>query len=178
MISEFQIYTNTHAQRFVLAVERWVQENIFSDFRVTAKFDWSPSRRTSRGGIYKDGPGVNMAMHLAMPNNQGNTYLFHEYPSFHLDKHIGGFYSTRAEDKLEAILVHEIAHAIQFFAYKKLDIRCKPHGPVFKQYYKLLRQQFVNPKLPSQSALKRDYDTYIAKIQTSNIRMLSSLLEA
>ena len=139
MISEFQIIANAHAQRFVLEVEKWVQENIFSDFRVTAKFDWSPSRRSSRGGIYKEGPGINMAMYWAMPNNHNNTYLFKEYASFNSDPYIGGFYSTRPEDKLEAILVHEIAHAIQFFAYKKLNISCTPHGVIFKKYYKIKR---------------------------------------
>ena len=177
-MNEFQILANSHAQRFVLQVEKWVQETVFSDFKVTAKFDWNPSRRSSRGGIYKDGPGINMAMYWAMPNNKGTTYKFNEYSSFDADPHIGGFYSTRPEDKLEAILAHEIAHAVQFFAYKKLNIKCKPHGPVFKKYYKMLRQQFVNPNLPEQLPLKKDYQSYVNNLQSINVMMLSRLLGA
>lgn len=177
-MNDFQINSNSHAQRFVLQVEKWVQENVFSDFKVTARFDWNPSRKSSRGGIYKDGPGINMAMYWAIPNNYGNTYKFNEYRSFDGDRYIGGFYSTRPEDKLEAILVHEIAHAVQFFAYKKLNIRCKPHGPVFKKYYKMLRQHFVNPNLPDQAALKKDYDSYFDKLQANNQMNLRHLLNA
>lgn len=167
-MKQYQITANCHAQSFVLQVEQWVQKNVFPDFKVTAKFDWNPSRRCSRGGIYKDGPGINMAMYWAVPNNEGATYKFSEYPSFDSDPHIGGFYSTRPEDKLEAIIVHEIAHAVQFFEYKKLNTRCKPHGPVFKKYYKMLRQHFVNPNLPNQVGLKKDYETYANKLQHNN----------
>lgn len=168
MISEFQILSNTHAQRFVLQLESWVQQHLFSDFKVTAKFDWSPRRRSSRGGIYKEGPGINMAMYWAVPNNYGTTFRFHEYPSFDADPYIGGFYTQNPYDKLDAILAHEVAHAVQFFSYAKMGTRCKPHGPVFKQYYKLLRQEFVNPYLPNQRSLGGEYEGYIKKISTLN----------
>lgn len=169
MKPEFHITTNIYAQRFVLQLEKWVQQNLFADFRVTAKFDWNPSRRSSRGGIYKDGPGINMAMYWAMPNNYGLTYQFKEYPSFDADRYIGGFFSTDPHHKLEAILAHEVAHAVQFFSYTKTGTKCKPHGPVFKHYYKLLRQEFVNKKLPEQSSLKADYESYISKISKLSV---------
>lgn len=166
MISEFKILTNSHAQRTVLALQSWVQQNLFADFRVTAKFDWSPKRRSSRGGVYKDGPGINMAMYWAVPKNLGTTFRFHEYPSFDADKYIGGFYTKNPYDKLDAILAHEVAHAVQFFSYTKTGTKCKPHGPVFKHYYKLLRQEFVNPRLPDQAVLGAEYENYIKKIST------------
>jgi hypothetical protein len=175
MKSEFQITTNIHAQRFVLTLQSWVQQNIFSDFKVTTKFDWNPSRRSSRGGIYKDGPGINMAMYWAMPNNHGYVYKFNEYPSFDKDKQIGGFYSTDPHHKLEAILAHEVAHAVQFLAYKKLNTKCKPHGPMFKNYYAMLREEFVNPKLPEQRVLAKEYQDYVAKVQATNINTLRGL---
>lgn len=176
MISEFCIQANSHAQRLVLKAESWVQHNLFADFRVTAKFDWSPSRRSSRGGIYKEGPGINMAMYWAVPDNQGATYRFSEYPSFDSDRYIGGFYSKNAYDKLDAILVHEIAHAVQFFYYKKSGTRCTPHGPVFKKYYKILREEFVNHKLPTQAPLAKDYQDYVNNIQKNNLSILRAVL--
>lgn len=164
MISERQITANIYAQRFVLTLESWIKTNLFSDFTITAKFDWSPARRSSRGGIYKTGPGINMAMYWAVPDNQGEVYRFREYPSFDADPYIGGFYSTVPYHKLEAILAHEVAHAVQFFYYKKSNTRCTPHGPVFKQYYKMLRQQFVNQNIPNQYVLQQNYDSYVQTV--------------
>ena len=176
MIPEFHIQANSHAQSLVLKVQAWVQQNLFPDFRVTAKFDWSPKRRSSRGGIYKDGPGINMAMYWAVPNNHGNTYRYSEYPSFDSDRYIGGFYSQDPYHKLEAILVHEIAHAVQFFYYKKSGTKCTPHGPVFKKYYKILREEFVNHKLPKQAPLVKDYEDYVNKLKKNNLSLLRAVL--
>lgn len=176
MITERQIRANQQALRMSLAMESWVKQNLFSDFTLVSKFDWDSKRRCSRGGIYKDGPGINIAMHPAVPDNRGETYRFREYASYDSDKVIGGFYSKRPYDKLEAIIAHEVAHAIQFFAYKKLDIRCKPHGPIFKKYYAMLRVQFINSNLPDQKTLAADYEAYVSKIQATNISMLKGLL--
>jgi len=175
MISKFQIHANQHAQRVVLAMEQWVKKNLFSDFTLVSKFDWSPTRTCSRGGIYKDGPGINIAM-KSIPRTEGETYRFREYASFDGDKIIGGFYSKRAYDKLEAIIAHEVAHAIQFFAYKKLNTRCKPHGPMFKQYYAMLRIEFINHKLPEQAVLAKDYEDYVNKLQSNNLSILRAVL--
>lgn len=178
MISEFKICANQHALRTSILMQNWVKQNIFSDFALTTKFDWDATRRCSRGGIYKDGPGINIAMHWAVPSVEGETYRFREYASFDSDKVIGGFYSKRPYDKLEAILAHEVAHAVQFFSYKKLDIRCKPHGPVFKKYYGMLREAFVNTKLPKQAPLAKDYEDYVQKLQANNINTLKHILKA
>lgn len=173
MISEFQILANQHALRTSLAMESWVKQNLFSDFTLVSKFDWSPSRRSSRGGIYKSGPGINIAIYH-IPRVAGEIYRFYEYPSFDANNTIGGFYSRRPYDKLEAIIAHEVAHAIQFFAYKKLNTRCKPHGPIFKEYYSILRKQFINSKLPEQKPLAAEYQTYVSKLQANKLYTLSA----
>ena len=178
MISEFQIRANQHALRTTLLMEGWVKNNLFSDFTLVSKFDWDVKRRCSRGGIYKDGPGINIAMYTTVPSLEGETYRFREYPSFDADKVIGGFYSQRPYDKLEAIIAHEVAHAIQFFAYKKLNTRCKPHGPMFKKYYAMLRTDFINAKLPDQKTLAKDYETYVSKLQANNINTLRLMMKA
>jgi len=177
MISEFQIRANQHALGTSILMTNWVKQNLFSDFTLVSKFDWDTNRRCSRGGIYKDGPGINIAMHSSVPRVVGETYRFREYASFDADKVIGGFYSKRPYDKLEVIIAHEVAHAIQFFAYKKLNTRCKPHGPMFKQYYAMLRTEYINPKLPEQKALATDYETYVSKLQANNINTLRRILQ-
>ena len=178
MISEHKIRANQHGLSTSILMQNWVKQNLFSDFSLTAKFDWDSARRCSSGGIYKDGPGVNISMYWAVPSVEGETYRFREYASFDSDKIIGGFYSQRPYDKLEVIIAHEVAHAVQFFAYKKLDIRCKPHGPVFKKYYAMLREVFVNNKLPKQAPLAKDYENYVQKLQANNINSLRKLLLA
>lgn len=174
MISEFQILANQHALRTSLAMESWVKQSLFSDFTLVSKFDWSPARRASRGGIYKDGPGINIAMYH-MPRVEGEIYRFYEYASFDADRIIGGFYSRRPYDKLEVLIAHEVAHAIQFFAYKKLNTSCKPHGRMFKDYYAMLRQKFINVKLPEQKALAADYQNYALRLQANKVATLSAV---
>lgn len=151
MQSDRVIKANSHAATFIKEVVTWVQNNVYSGFTLEYKLDWSLSRTSSRGGMYAKGPGINMAMAHLVPIS--STYRYHEYASFDKDPYIGGFYSSRSYDKLEAVILHEIAHALQFFEYKKLNIRCKPHGPIFKKYYRMLRGQFLNHKLPNQSSL-------------------------
>ena len=174
MISEFQILANQHALRTSLAMETWVKQSLFSDFTLVSKFDWSPSRRASRGGIYKDGPGINIAMYY-IPRVPGEIYRFYEYPSFDANNIIGGFYSRRPYDKLEATIAHEVAHAVQFFAYKKLNTSCKPHGTMFKEYYAMLRKQFINFKLPVQAPLVAEYQNYANKLQANKLATLAAV---
>jgi hypothetical protein len=169
MLSDEQIKANGEAIRFTLLLEQFVRDNLYSDFKCNIKLDWAFSRRSSRGGIYKDGPGINIAMaHAALVYLNGNEiYRFYEYPSFDADKYIGGFYSTDYTHKLHAIIAHEVAHAVQFFEYKKLNTRDKPHGVVFKKYYKILREEFVNKKLPTQQQLTDSYTKYAQSLKIS-----------
>lgn len=173
MLTERQIKANLHTIRFSLQLEKWVKEQLWPDFTVRTKVDWSTARRSSRGGIYKDGPGINIAMQQAVPDN-GNVsvYRFYEYPSFDSDHVIGGFYSTNPYHKLEAVIAHEVAHAVQFYSYTKTGTRCKPHGTVFKQYYSMLRKQFVNSQLPDQAPLEKVYADYLKQIKLWHSRVI------
>jgi hypothetical protein len=159
MLSNKQVIANQQAIRFNLQLEQFVQQAIYADFSCTIKLDWSYTRRSSRGGIYKDGPGINIAMSSAalVTKSPDSVYRFYEYPSYDSDLVIGGFYAQDYTLKLQAIIAHEVAHAVQFFEYSKLNIRCKPHGPIFKKYYSLFRTTFINDKLPEQNQLRQNY---------------------
>jgi hypothetical protein len=171
-----KIEINKYANDYSRKITSWVVDNIYSDFTLTTKFDWSNKRVASRGGLYATGPGINMAMASAYPNNNGEVYRFYEYKSYDSDKVIGGFYSKDPILKLEALLLHEIAHAIQFFSYKKTGTRCKPHGPVFKNYYSILRNEFLNHKISEQIALKKEYDEYINNLNRGVEHVLKDLM--
>lgn len=159
-----KVTVNNYSVNFAYKVRDWAIKNIYKDFTLGIKLDWSPNRRCSRGGIYADGPGINMAMFHAYKDATGEIYRFQEYASFDNDPYIGGFYSLDPYHKLDSIILHEIAHALQFFSYKKNNVRCKPHGPMFKNFYKRLRVEFLNDRLPEQKALKADYDAYVNKL--------------
>ena len=161
MLTKTQITANAYALNFADDLRIWVREHLFSDFTLAVELDWKPSRRSSRGGMYKNGPGINMAMYWSFPDNKSEVYLFNEYPSYHNDKDIGGFYATDPYLKLRALIAHEVAHAIQYHSYKVLGNRCKPHGPVFKSYYKMLRDRFVNHLIPEQKPLAEEYNNYV-----------------
>ena len=82
------------------------------------------------------------------------TGAYIEYASFDKDPEIGGFYSDSADLCTMAVVCHEIAHAAvswntRYCVYLKNGItKVKPHGPEWKQMYKILRRKFVNPYLP------------------------------
>jgi SprT-like family len=167
MLTNKQIIANQAAVRFKLQLERYIQENLYKDFTCDIKLDWDFKRRTSRGGIYKNGPGINIAMASAalIMHNPKDVYRFYEYPSYDSNNVIGGFYAKDYLLKLRAIIAHEVAHAVQFFEYKKLNIRCKPHGPVFKKHYSTLRTTFINNDIPNQLILKKDYEDSLKALQ-------------
>ncbi len=173
MLTSKQIHYNSVALRFALKLEAYVQKNMYSDFKLETKLDWARNRTSSRGGIYKNGPGINIAMFsAAMPYHDPKyVYRFYEYPSYDADKIIGGFYARDNSLKVEAIIAHEVAHAIQFFEYKKFLTRCKPHGPKFKQHYKLLRELFINDRLPEQSTLKAEYNTLLTPLSITTYKV-------
>lgn len=160
-----KVAINKHATLYADSVGNWVTKNIDSDFNLaTVHLDWAISRRSSRGGMYAKGPGINIAMAHSYPAGKKHTFKFHEYASFAKDPVIGNFYSNKPVHYLNAVIVHEIAHAVQYFMYKKYTTRCKPHGPMFKKYYAILRKEFINSRLPSQVELKKDYEGYITGI--------------
>jgi len=159
---------SAHHRAYILAqdIESWAKTNVHKDFFLgKVILDWSNKRTSSRGGLYRSGPGINIAMATSFPDNKSQVYRFYEYRSYDSDSIIGGFYSANPYHKLRAIVAHEMAHAIQFFMYNKTGSRCKPHGPVFKKYYKELREEFVNKDLPNQKQLASAYLDYINKPQ-------------
>ena len=106
--------------------------------------------------MYADGPGINIAMHYLV-KTQGDIYYSNEYKSFDKDPEIGGFYSRNKYHKLEMVILHEIAHALQYYSYRLNNYRCKPHGPAFKNFYRRLRNTHLNPFLENQRELSDKY---------------------
>lgn len=159
MINDFETRTivTKYANDFIRKVEKQCQEDIYAKFHLaTTKLDWSSKRSCSRGGYYADGPGINIAMHhLYEPH--GKVYRVYEYKSFDADPEIGGFYSDSKWHKLEMVIVHEIAHALQYYSYKINNFRCKPHGITFKNFYRRLRNIHLNPYLPDQTKMQEIY---------------------
>lgn len=125
------------------------------------KFDWSTSRRCSRGGLYKVNgiwmPGINIAMHFYTSYKNTNIHRWYEYKSFDSDPIIGGFYTDNITHMVDAVIAHEMAHAIQHWHQWSYKLKFKPHGDEFKTYYRLLREEFVNNKLPNQTEMGAEY---------------------
>jgi hypothetical protein len=139
-------------KQYEILVKEWVIK--CEDFCLAKlSMDWSPRRRSSRGGWYDSagGPGINMAMSLYFGNDKLPISYSYEYASF--DKHpvIGGFYYTKDSKYLRGAMVvcHEMAHAAQFYSsrqlYKQID---RPHGESFKQPYSTIRINLFNYLIP------------------------------
>lgn len=148
-----QVEINKYANDFIRRVEKQCQEEVYTDFKLAMiKLDWSTKRGCSRGGMYADGPGINIAM-ASLVKPQGDIYYSQEYKSFDNDPEIGGIYSRNRWHRLEMVILHEIAHALQYYSYKVNNYRCKPHGPAFKNFYRRLRNIHLNPFLEDQKEL-------------------------
>lgn len=78
-----------------------------------------------------------------------------EYESFNSDPVIGGFYYSDHLTGFEAMLCHEIAHAVQYYRHSVEETVCKPPGATFKYFYSELRNTFINPFLEDQSMLEK-----------------------
>ena len=149
---------NKYANDYIRKVEAFCQREIYKKFKLSSvKLDWSINRRSSRGGMYADGPGINIAMLGCCRDHKGQIYRVYEYSSFNDDPDIGGFYTRRSYDKLDMVILHEIAHALQYYSYKINRHRCKPHGPVWKNFYSRLRNAFLNNTLENQHEMANEY---------------------
>ena len=71
-------------------------------------------------------------------------------------------------------ILHEIAHALQYYSYRINGFRCKPHGTVWKNFYRRLREEFLNPHLEDQVELKADYDKIKLQIETGNFKVITN----
>ena len=149
---------NKYANDYIRKVEAFCQREIYKKFKLgSVKLDWSINRRSSRGGMYADGPGINIATLGCCRDHKGQIYRVYEYSSFNDDPDIGGFYTRRSYDKLDMVILHEIAHALQYYSYKINRHRCKPHGPVWKNFYSRLRNAFLNNTLENQHEMADEY---------------------
>ena len=149
---------NKYANDYIRKVEAVCQREIYKKFKLSSvKLDWSINRRSSRGGMYADGPGINIAMLGCCRDHKGQIYRVYEYSSFNDEPDIGGFYTRRSYDKLDMVILHEIAHALQYYSYKINRHRCKPHGPVWKNFYSRLRNTFLNNTLEKQHEMANEY---------------------
>ena len=157
-------------EAFDVSAYRWVSkcEDIIASWSDCADFalhkctlHWSTRRRSSRGGWYATGPGINIAMALAC-RVRTDPYRMYEYASFDADPVIGGFYAKDTNLALGMIICHEMAHAVQFFRRKHLGHpRTKPHGIDFKAPYAKLRTEIINPLLNSEALYKEQYEAMI-----------------
>lgn len=77
---------------------------------------------------------------------------YHEYKSFVNDPIIGKTKLNCFEDILFVIVAHEVSHHVQ---RKWIDVRdgfrSKPHGDVFKNIYRELRKNIINPMIAQNS---------------------------
>ena len=86
---------NKYANDYIRKVEAFCQREIYKKFKLgSVKLDWSINRRSSRGGMYADGPGINIAMRGCCRDHKGQIYRVYEYSSFNDDPDIGGFYTV------------------------------------------------------------------------------------
>lgn len=160
-------------EQFEVSAYRWVSkcEDVISTWSDCADFvlhkcvlDWSPRRRSSRGGWYASGPGINIAMFNTC-RQRTEPYRMYEYASFDSDPVIGGFYSADPNLALGMVICHEMAHAVQFYRVVHLGKpRGKPHGPDFKLPYSLLRKALINPHIHSEALYKEQYEKIINEI--------------
>ena len=91
MKAEKRVEITKYANDFIRRVEKHCKEEIYVDFQLASvKLDWSLKRSCSRGGMYADGPGINIAM-AWLHKRQGSIYYVREYASFNKDEEIGGF---------------------------------------------------------------------------------------
>ena len=167
-----QVSINKWTHNFIKDVEYFIQTEIYKKFKLAQIIlDWNPRRRTSRGGHYSAGPGISIAMDRMVPDSPFGDddlieiYRVYEYKSFDADKEIGGIYSNFKYQKLQLVVLHEISHALQYYSYRINNFRCKPHGITFKNFYRRLRNKFLNPFLPDQKKFKILYDKEIKALK-------------
>ena len=161
--------------KYAREVEAFAQREIYKKFKLMhITLDWSSHRSRSRGGMYADGPGISIAMVPACRDQKGQLYKIYEYASFAKDPDIGEIYTRRKTAKLEMVILHEVAHALQYYSYRINNYRCKPHGPVFKNMYRRLRCAFLNPLLENQAEAREQYETIVNKIDSGSAKLITN----
>jgi hypothetical protein len=142
----------------------------FFEQHLDVKIDYSPRRRTHRGGIYANGPAINIAAYLFKDLHKSQVIRFYEYPSYDADPIIGGCFAS-PENFIYLTVGHEVAHACQFFEKRRQKLEnVTPHGVLFKNIYKDIRLE-LNKLLVPQEWSTKEYSnliTFIRKKEFSN----------
>jgi hypothetical protein len=161
--------------KYAREVEAWAQQEMYPKFELKSiTLDWSSRRSRSRGGMYADGPGISIAMVPACRDQKGELYKIYEYASFAKDRDIGEIYTRRKTAKLEMTILHEVAHALQYYSYRLNNYRCKPHGPAFKNMYRRLRCAFLNPLLENQAEAHVEYEKIVKGVESGNFKVITN----
>lgn len=109
---------------------------------------WAKGER-GYGGARKIYIGLNYYQFRTGPA----TYT--EYRSFNLDPVIGQIWTTSNYQRLWLVVAHEVAHHVQHLyapkvhRYRESGTRSwrKPHGDCFKDIYRYLRADLINPMI-------------------------------
>ena len=89
-----------------------------------------------------------------------------EYASYAADEVIGSRYVQNEDEYLIMSCGHELAHFVVGLMHRRSEIR--PHGAEFREVYRLIREQAINPMLDefAQSAAERAADAFNARLRT------------
>lgn len=76
-----------------------------------------------------------------------DNWIHVEYTRIFTDPIIGGFISDNPVDHVRCAMAHEMAHVIHYWNkyYNGKDLG--PHGPVWRNIYRILRREWVNKSL-------------------------------
>ena len=144
---------NKIATCFAREIEAWAAPR-WQGFQLSyLRLDWSNNRTRSKGGMYYKGPGISIAM-AKYSRRSVDAYRVYEYSSFDKDPEIGGFFTDNIVDAMRMVICHEMAHACQYYDYEIKGYKDVPHGQVFKDIYRDIRNVFLNPYLPNQELVK------------------------
>jgi len=97
------------------------------------------------------GTGVKRSWKEAVLLAKDGKWMFVEYSHINSSPVIGSFVSDDPKHHSDALLAHELAHAVQYFCKDNNDHQFgtdyTAHKGVFKNIYAILRKEFVNPFL-------------------------------
>lgn len=90
----------------------------------------------------------------AIEGAKRDEWWFIEYSHINKDPEIGAFKSDNAEHHMDALLAHELSHAIQYwikyeskYFYDTTGKDFSAHGEIWRDLYRALRNEFINPYL-------------------------------
>lgn len=140
-----KIQIEQFSKTFADQVVNFIVEQYNKTFTCNYRWDWSKNRVCHRGGKYKNGFGINMAMNSFI--NKKYPVKINEYASFNSDPIIGGIIAKNMFEHIKMFICHEVAHTWVSHQY---TTKKQPHGIEWKEKYKILRENFVNPFINKQ----------------------------